>query len=142
MDSYFRFACTGLGLRRKRIKAKYINGDGLPAPLPGFTGSILVDQFRPKGNWLVQILWDPSWTTEYTTRRKQSSNASRKANCFLGRENEAFRTFLAHRWLEPRQQEHAHVVTIRLGYGGVIWSAEKPPPSVGLATGASEQDQK
>ncbi len=84
-DSYFRCPCTGFGLRRKKRKTTYIKGDGVPAPLPGFTGSILVDQLRPKGNWLMQFLWDPSWTTEYTTRKGTVQQAI-KQNYFLCRE--------------------------------------------------------
>ena len=71
--------------------------------------------------------------------QKGNSPASNKQNYFLSRENETVTPELACAQLEPRQQEHAHVVTIRLGYGGVIWCAEKPPPFVGLATGALEK---
>ena len=72
----------------------------------------------------MQFLWDLSWTTEYTTRKGTVQQATEQ-NYFLSREWEACRSTLACAQLEPRREEHAHVVTIRLGYGGVIWCAEK-----------------
>ncbi len=42
------------------------------------------------------------------------------------RENETFRLVLALARLEPRHAEHMHMITSRLGYGGVTWCAHQP----------------